>query len=85
MKTQFIIHVSILLIVFLHSFTGEALKSFFGLTYEQMLDKNLTTLHDSLYIDHITKTRNIKYNITAHQQMSRRLGKSWESTRYAKR
>ncbi|XP_045774010.1 phospholipase A1 VesT1.02-like isoform X1 [Maniola jurtina] len=42
----------------------EALKSFFGLTYEQMLEKNRTNFNEVLSIDHITKNGNIKHNLS---------------------
>ncbi|KAL0828988.1 hypothetical protein ABMA28_003868 [Loxostege sticticalis] len=54
----------------------EAFKSFFGLTYEQMQEKNFTSFRDSLNIDHITKNGNIKYNITAHKRLERFVGTS---------
>ncbi|XP_023954187.2 phospholipase A1 VesT1.02-like [Bicyclus anynana] len=42
----------------------EALKSFFGITYEQMLEKNRTNFNEILSIDHITKYGNVKHNLT---------------------
>lgn len=50
--------------------TGEAFKSFFGLTYEQMQEKNKTNFHEVLDIDLITKTGNVKYNLTATRRMN---------------
>ncbi|CAH2982875.1 unnamed protein product [Chilo suppressalis] len=51
----------------------ETLKSYFGLTYEQMTGKNITSFYDSLEIDHITKKGSIKYNMTESRRMSRHL------------
>ncbi|XP_039757387.1 phospholipase A1 VesT1.02-like, partial [Pararge aegeria] len=42
----------------------EALKSFFGITYEQILEKNRTNFNEILTIDHITKNGNVKHNLT---------------------
>ncbi|XP_028031981.1 lipase member H-like isoform X1 [Bombyx mandarina] len=50
----------------------ETLKSFFGLTYQQMLEKNATV--EELSIDLITKNGNIKYNLTATSRLKRFLG-----------
>ncbi|CAH0726866.1 unnamed protein product, partial [Brenthis ino] len=41
----------------------EAVKSFFGLSYEQMQHKNATNFNEFLKIAHITKKGNIKYNM----------------------
>ncbi|PZC82127.1 hypothetical protein B5X24_HaOG200586 [Helicoverpa armigera] len=49
----------------------EAFKSFFGLTYEQMQEKNKTNFKEVLNIDLITKTGNVKYNLTANRRMHR--------------
>ncbi|CAG4961658.1 unnamed protein product [Colias eurytheme] len=42
----------------------EVLKSYFGLTYEQMQGSNLTIFSEKLNIDRITKNGNTKYNFT---------------------
>lgn len=42
---------------------GEAVKSFFGLSYDQMQHKNATNFNEYLKIAHITKKGNIKYNM----------------------
>ncbi|XP_049875155.1 phospholipase A1 VesT1.02-like isoform X2 [Pectinophora gossypiella] len=49
----------------------ETLKSIFGLTYEQMQEKNSTNFHEALDIDLITKTGNIKQNLTVNKRLSR--------------
>lgn len=52
-------------------FSGEALKSFLGLTYEQMLEKNKTNFNEILSIDHITKNGNIKHSLTEINHLKR--------------
>jgi hypothetical protein len=59
-------------------FVGEAFKSFFGLTYDQMVEKNISTFYESLNIDHITSKGNIKYNISEPKRMSRHLKQQQE-------
>ncbi|XP_072940510.1 pancreatic lipase-related protein 3-like [Epargyreus clarus] len=49
----------------------ESLKSFFGLTYEQMQEKNQIDWTQKLDIDLITKNENIKYNLTATKRLKR--------------
>ncbi|XP_075977136.1 lipase member I-like [Anticarsia gemmatalis] len=49
----------------------EAFKSFFGLTYEQMQEKNKTNFHEVLNIDLITEDGNVKYNLTANKRINR--------------
>ncbi|KAL4713316.1 hypothetical protein ACJJTC_015303 [Scirpophaga incertulas] len=51
----------------------ETFKSFFGLTYEQMAEKKVTSFYESLNIDHITKYGNVKYNMTLPKRMSRHI------------
>ncbi|KAG6465123.1 hypothetical protein O3G_MSEX014943 [Manduca sexta] len=48
----------------------EAFKSFFGLTYEQMQEKN-ASVHETLNIDLITKNGNVKFNLTATKRLGR--------------
>ncbi|OWR54177.1 putative lipase [Danaus plexippus plexippus] len=40
----------------------EGLKSYFGITYEQLLQKN-TTKFDDISLDHITRNGKVKYNL----------------------
>ncbi|KAJ0176242.1 hypothetical protein K1T71_008416 [Dendrolimus kikuchii] len=48
----------------------EVLKSFLGLTYEQMQIKN-ASVHDVLEIDLITKDGNVKYNFSSVKKLNR--------------
>ncbi|CAB3227798.1 unnamed protein product [Arctia plantaginis] len=54
----------------------EALKSFFGLTYEQMQEKNRTNFHEALNIDLITANGNIKFNLTTSKRIQRVISKA---------
>ncbi|KAI5646250.1 lipase domain-containing protein [Phthorimaea operculella] len=49
----------------------EAIKSVFGLTYEQMSERNSTDVHDVLNIDLITKNGNVKHNLTMTKRMAK--------------
>ncbi|XP_053608854.1 phospholipase A1-like isoform X2 [Plodia interpunctella] len=64
-------------------FTGgatkcQALKSLFGLTYEQMLEKNSTKINEILTIDLITKDGNEKYNFTSTKRLAQVLKEARE-------
>ncbi|GBP65252.1 Lipase member H-B [Eumeta japonica] len=52
-------------------FHGEFVKSLFGLTYEQMQQKNLSRLQENLHIDVINRNGSIQYNITAAKRLAR--------------
>ncbi|KAH9641099.1 hypothetical protein HF086_003520 [Spodoptera exigua] len=54
----------------------ESLKSFLGITYEQMQVKNKTNWYDVLNIDLVTKNGNIKYNLTATRRMNRLMARA---------
>ncbi|CAH1637014.1 unnamed protein product [Spodoptera littoralis] len=54
----------------------ESLKSFLGITYEQMQVKNKTNWYDVLNIDLVTKNGNIKFNLTATKRMNRLMARA---------
>ncbi|KAJ8720085.1 hypothetical protein PYW07_012128 [Mythimna separata] len=54
----------------------EALKSLFGLTYEQMQEKNKTNFQEVLDIDLITNNGNVKYNLTATKRIKRLMARA---------
>ncbi|XP_059062895.1 phospholipase A1 VesT1.02-like [Achroia grisella] len=56
----------------------ETFKTIFGITYEQMQEKNITSFYESLSIDLITKNGNIKYNMTASNHLTKLLANANE-------